>query len=310
MRHLTRRQALGLAIIIALIAAGLVYVVLQAKTEPPTELAGEVTVLVADEDIDAYETITSDMVTTETVDQAAAPAGVLSSPAEAIGRIAGTPIRQGDHITRRMVETRSPEAGLTFAIEPGMRAVTVALDPVSGVGGFVLPGDHVDVLATFERDNVGMTRTILQDVEVLAIGEQTTRPRSRVEQQTDEDAEEDAQAPATEQVKNATLAVDPEQAQSLILAAYRGSLHLILRPPEDESYVALAGQTDWQLMGLQEPAPAKEPEKPAPPEERYVGMGYPPMTWQQGPQPAAEPEPAQPTVEIIRGTEREVISTQ
>ncbi|MEA3403911.1 MAG: Flp pilus assembly protein CpaB [Armatimonadota bacterium] len=118
--------------------------------------------LVAAQDIEVHDTITSEMVTSQSVDEMAAPAAYLSSPEEVIGRIAAMPISHGDLITRRMVERRTPEAGLTFAIEPGMRAVTVALDPVSGVGGFVLPGDHVDVLATFERERVGMTCTILQ----------------------------------------------------------------------------------------------------------------------------------------------------
>jgi Flp pilus assembly protein CpaB len=223
------------------------------------------------------------------------------------------------------VVARTASQGLTFVIPDGMRAVTVALDAISGVGGFVYPGDHVDVLTTMQQGEVTLTKTIVQNVEVLAMNELTSRPTaSRGTQATDEQAagsaDDEGGAPAAEQVKSATLAVTPDQAQAVILSAFKGAVHLVLRPREDQTVVALAGQSDWDLVGLTPPAESapEETEVATGPMGETIGwpmgMGMPPgMTADLSPSPGAPAAPAPapaPTVEVIRGTDREVVTPQ
>lgn len=325
MRLLTRRQAFGVAAVIAMIVAGLVYLVLTSKVEKPEEAEPQrVTVVVAAQEIDAFETITAEMLASEEMDAKAAPAGYLSAPEQAVGKIANVHINEGDVFTNRNVGPRTAEKGLTLVIPEGLRAVTVALDPVSGVGGFVLPNDRVDVLATFQRGEVTVTKTILQNVLVLAMNTETTPPTPKAEGEQPAEGEGaqagGGKAPVAEQVKSATLAVAPDQAQSLILAAYKGAVHLVLRRRQETAVVALEKTTDWAMMGLQPPAeerPAREEEEREPTvEERMAATGYPPGVWGQPPEaapPQAPPEgakPAGPVVEVIRGTEREVVTAQ
>jgi len=306
------------AAVIALIVAGLVYMVLNQQARPPQPVEVEnVTVVVARQKIPAFETITSDMIEVREISRTAAPQGALTAPEQVIGQLAQVPIEEGQPIVRSQIAPRTAAQGLTFVIPDGMRAVTVALDPISGVGGFVYPGDRVDVLTTFKRGDITMTKTILQNVEVLAINNITSRPKPRTQQPTDQPSggEGEAEAPAAEQVKSATLAVAPDQAQSLILCAYEGAIHLVLRPREDESVVSLAGQTDWELMGLKPPSEEKAPESEQATTAQMMGsMAWPPSFGPSAAPPAAEqptPPPEEvPTVEVIRGTEREVVTPQ
>lgn len=319
-----------MAAVIAMIVAGLVYLVLNAKTRAPEPTQPQTaTVLVASTDISAYETIVPDMLGTKQVKVEEAPAGHLSATEQAIGKIARVDINTDQVLTQSNVGPRTAAQGLTFVIDEGMRAVTVALDPISGVGGFVVPGDRVDVLATFQHGEVATTKTILQNVRILAINEVATRAEATAggqqqQQQTDQpegSESADGGAPSIQTVKNATLAVTPEEAQMLILSAYKAAIHLVLRPREDQSMMALAATNDWEIMGMQPPEGALTARPPGPDaddgqqptEQQLAAMGWP-REWRQPPPDqaapaAAAPEPG-PTVEVIRGTEREVVSAQ
>ena len=325
--RLTRRQAFTVAAIIGLIVAALVYYVLRQQTQvteaPETQM---VTVLVAKQPIGQSDTITMEMLGTTQLDTRAAPAGALTAPGQAVGKIARRDILAEEPLTMSDVTERTAAEGLTFVIPEGMRAVTVALDPISGVGGFVIPHDRVDVLTTFQQGEVAVTKTILQNVEVLAMNEQTTRPApgggAQAPAATDQStgaapATTEGGAPAQVQVKSATLAVTPDQAQSLLLSAFKGAVHLALRPRNEETVVSLTGQTDWALVGLEPPADKAEAEEeeeekqqqPPPGWMMYPPAAQAPAAAAPAPRPAPAPAPAPaPTVEVFRGGEREVIT--
>jgi pilus assembly protein CpaB len=110
-------------------------------------------------------------------------------------------------------------------IPDGMRAVSVKVDEVIGVAGFVLPGTRVDVLATFGDRDEAVTRVILQNVEALAAG-QTTQPDAQGKPQT---------------VPVITLLVSPEEAEDLTLAATQGQIQLALRGTLDQQSVPTDG---------------------------------------------------------------------
>lgn len=144
--------------------------------------------------------------------EAAIPAGTFASLNDVLGpgkRIVLAAIEPNEPILRTKITGPGQRATLSAVIEPGMKAVTVRVNDVDGVGGFVLPGDHVDVLMTRQPGN---TDVVLQNAKVLAV---------------DQLADDSADRPTV--VKAVTLEVDTVAAQKLSLAASLGNLTLALR---------------------------------------------------------------------------------
>lgn len=168
-------------------------------------------------------------------------------------------------------------AGLPPSIPTGMRAVSVRVNEVIGVAGYVLPGTHVDVLATASPTSQfpdTTTKLVLADVEVLAAG---TR--------LDRDMENDEPI----QVTVVTVLVTPEQSEWLALASTEGKIQLALRNPFDSGRPPTPGVGPERLLagGLPKPKPVRVVARAAPPPP-------PPL-----------PPPPPPTVEVIRGDIRE-----
>jgi pilus assembly protein CpaB len=148
--------------------------------------------------------------------EAAIPAGTFPSINDLMSggkRIVLAAIEPNEPILRSKVTGPGQRATLSAVIQPGLKAVTVRVNDVEGVGGFVLPGDHVDVLMTRqpEKGN-GNNDVVLQNAKVLAV---------------DQLADDSADKPSV--VKAVTLEVDTLSAQKLSLAASLGSLSLVLR---------------------------------------------------------------------------------
>lgn len=300
-----------------MVASGLVYYVLSHSTAPPQPQQAETTpVVVATTNIPAYTKVTPGMVEVKQVPATTAPSNAFGQAEQVVGRITQYAIAAGQVLVRGDVVEAGAAQGLTFVIPAGKRAVTVALDEISGVGGFVYPGDRVDILATFDRDGSATTKIILQDIEVLAMNEMTVRPAATQGEKQSESEQEDKgkkreESPSSEKVKSATLAVTPDEAQRLILAAYKGSIHLVLRAREDSSLVAdTTPTTDYELMGF-------PPPSPAPAEAQASAAAPPPPAPTVTPPavttgPAAPPAPATPpgrTIEVIRGREHSTVVT-
>ncbi|MCE5217211.1 Flp pilus assembly protein CpaB [bacterium] len=176
--RLTRRVAIGIALVCGGLAAVLTMVYLKSmvpkkplQPPPPTERE----VVVPTVDIPASTIIASGMLTTRKVKVEEAPKSAPSSPAEVVGCVALVPLPSQRPIGMEQVARRGAGMGrLSGIVPPGMRAVTVAVDPVVGVAGLLKAGDRVDVIATFEVEQDTVARTILQDVELLALGTETS----------------------------------------------------------------------------------------------------------------------------------------
>ena len=148
--------------------------------------------------------------------EAAIPAGTFGSIADLTSggkRIVLASIERNEPILRAKITGPGQKATLSAVIQDGMRAVTVRVNDVEGVAGFVLPGDHVDVLLTrqAERTN-GMNDVVLQNARVLAV---------------DQLADDASDRPTV--VKAVTVEVDTVGAQKIALAASLGNLSLMLR---------------------------------------------------------------------------------
>jgi pilus assembly protein CpaB len=154
-------------------------------------------------------------------------------------RVVLTPLQSNEPILRSKVSGSGGRAALSSMLEEGKRAVTIRVDDVRGVAGFVLPSDRVDVvLIRAETRSNGATETysdlLVEDVKVLAVDQLLNE---RTEQPT--------------VAKAVTLEATTEQAQKITLAANIGKLSLILRQP-GESNASMARRISDKELGLRE----------------------------------------------------------
>lgn len=179
-------------------------------TKPPTVATR--TIVVAASPLRFGARLTAQMLREVAWPEAAIPAGTFASINDLMQpgkRIVLAAIEPNEPILRTKITGPGQRATLSAVIEPGMKAVTVRVNDVEGVGGFVLPGDHVDVMMTRQPGN---NDVVLQNAKVLAV---------------DQLADDSADRPTV--VKAVTLEVDTIAAQKLSLAASLGSLTLALR---------------------------------------------------------------------------------
>jgi pilus assembly protein CpaB len=207
----------------------------------------------------------------------AVPAGAFKDPQEVLQRGLIQPITQNEAILPSKLAPTEAGAGLPPVIPEGMRALSVRVNDVIGVAGYVLPGTRVDVIATVSptQNQTDMTsKVVLTNVLVLTAG-------TRIEQ----DAQ---QKPVS--VSVVTLLVDPVEAERLTLASTEGKIQLALRHPLDKSAPTTPGIRPATLVGLNASArPAAAPR--AARASRPVARP-----------PTVTPPPAM--VEIIRGDKR------
>jgi pilus assembly protein CpaB len=176
--------------------------------------------------------------------------------------------------------------GLAPTIPVGMRAVTVRMNDVANVAGFVLPGMRVDVLVTGHPPSAegDMTTTVLQNMLVLSAGT-TIQPDARGQA---------IQAPSV------TLLAKPEEAELLTLAGSNGRIQLVLRNSSDQSVEKTGGRYVSELYGSGRPkAPA--PQTFSAPKPVVTAAAAPPPP---PPPPAAPPAPDQ--IVMIRGTQKTI----
>ena len=203
-------------------------------------------------------------------------------------RITLSPFVRDEPIIASKVSAPDQRASLSTVIEKGKRAVTVAVDDVRGVAGFIFPGDFVDVALTRTDNSTGpqnFSEVILQHVKVLAI---------------DQMAGQRQEHPTV--AKAVTVEVDPEQALRILLAANVGKLSLILRQPAEVALAPDAKVTDRDLFGADEAqalAAAANPSLPAPQAQPAAFQPDPPPApalppGGATPPPAAAPPPALP----------------
>ncbi|MGZ8945551.1 MAG: Flp pilus assembly protein CpaB [Methylococcaceae bacterium] len=148
------------------------------------------------------------------------PQGAYSSLEQVIGRITINKFYPDEIITEKRISEHGSTLSALIAKE--YRAISVRVDDVVGVAGFILPGNKVDILATKtdRTTNQAITRTLLQNIKVLAV---------------DQEASPEKEKPAI--VRAVTLELKPEQAEIIVQAMQEGTIQLTLRNPLD-NYVA------------------------------------------------------------------------
>jgi pilus assembly protein CpaB len=205
----------------------------------------------------------------------AVPANAIGDPKEVIGRGLILPVIQNEPILPMKLASKEAGAGLPPSIPPGLRAVSVRVNEVIGVAGYVLPGTRVDVVATVnpgDSRSEMTSKVILTNVQVLAAGTKIER-----------DTERNKPMP----VSVVTLLVDPDESERLTLAASEGKIQLALRNPLDKTTTVTHGVRPAMLLGLA--VPVRRMASAARPRAAEAGL-------------VAQPE--LPTVEVIRGDKR------
>jgi pilus assembly protein CpaB len=232
-------------------------------------------VVVAASDLDIGAEIQRDDIRVVDWPQGAVPANVISDPQEVIGRGIIVPMVQNEPFLPMKLSSKDGGGGLPPAIPPGLRALSVKVNEVIGVAGYVLPGTRVDVVCTVsptQQPADTTSKVILTNVQVLAAG-------TKIERDTEKGK------PIA--VTVVTLLVDPTESEKLTLAATEGKIQLALRNPLDKETPVTRGIKPAVLVGGAASSP------------RPVTVSA--VARRTAPPP---PPPADPTVEIIRGDKR------
>jgi len=214
-----------------------------------------------------------------------APEGSFAQPQDIIGRGLVVSLVKNEPVLNAKLASKEAGSGLPPVIPEGMRAVSVRVNEVIGVAGYVLPGTRVDVVATASPTTQPVDTTskvVLANVQVLTSG-------TRMEQ--------DQEKGKPMQVTVVTLLVTPEQAELLALASTEGKIQLALRNPLDQGAPPTPGVRPAVMLGLASPkALAKPGQRVARATTAKAGQ---PVTMTET--TAVAPTP---TVEMIRGDKR------
>jgi pilus assembly protein CpaB len=211
---------LGLAVILGL---GAMQLTRRMMTKPASTEEESQDVIVAARDFKEEEILKADMVKVVRMAKSNLPVGAYSSFKDVEGRWVRTAMLEGDPIVEKKLGPKGAPPGLVSNIPRGMRAFAIEVNEQSGVSGFILPQHHVDVVRydSGEKGAYQRGETILQNVLVLAAGQVFTRPDEK-----------------NVQSRTVTLAVTPDEVDTLVAAKSKGPLSLSLRGVNDHDIVA------------------------------------------------------------------------
>jgi pilus assembly protein CpaB len=237
-------------------------------------------VVVAKVNLDIGADLTKDDIKTIDWPAASIPVGAFTTVDEVAGRGLIMPVVANEPILPMKLASKEAGAGLPPAIPEGLRALSVRVNEVVGVSGYVLPGTRVDVLSVLsptDKKTDTTSKVILTNVQVLAAGTKIER---------------DDKGGKPVAVNVVTLLVNPEESERLTLAALEGKIQLALRNPLDKGATETPGVKPAALFGNQKQVPMAR---------QRVALSAP-----RNPVPVViapgEPEPV--TVEVIRGDKR------
>lgn len=177
------------------------------------------------------------------------PDGTFDSAEKLAGRVAVVNIAAREPVTDIKLAAAGTAGGLSAVIPEGYRAMTVKVDDVVGISGFIMPGALVDVVVVIVPTDKGFTqdpisKIVLQNIKVLANGQNIDQPKNEREPSS---------------VKAVTLQVTPEQAEKLALAATEGKLQLVMRNSIDQGDTQTTGVNKRSLLTGEHAQPAPDP---------------------------------------------------
>jgi len=270
-------------------------------------------VVIAKVDIAPGEKIIAEQLASVQFPSNAMPEGTFDAMDKLIGRVAVVQIAAREPVTDFKLAPEGSAGGLSAVIPEGYRAMTVKVDDVVGISGFVMPGALVDVVVVINPAEANgqqnpISKIVLQNIKVLANGQNIDRPKNDRE---------------AESVKAVTLQVTPEQAEKLALASSEGKLQLVMRNSVDQGDEQTQGVDKRILLGGERalpvpdagslkseqpksiaPAPAVRRAYPRFDAVRETGRSASSAPTSPAANPPAAPAPPRSSVEVIEGAKK------
>ena len=277
---MNRNARLLIVLLVALAAAGVAsfaaYRAIQSIPVREVEVAS-VQAVVAARPLPVGSLVTKDDVKLVAWPARAVIPGSFTTAESVVNRGLVVAVTENEPITENKLAAAGTGAGLPPTIPQGMRAISLKVNEVIGVAGFVVPGTKVDVIVVLRRNQDTISRVVLSNIQVLASGTRYDQAKAQ---------QEGNPIPTTV----VTMLVTPDDAERLALASAEGSISLVLRNPLDAEPVKTNGVHVASLLGA--PAP--------PPVERVVAG----RKVVRAARPAAPEAPKRYIVETIRAAKR------
>jgi pilus assembly protein CpaB len=236
-----------MGVVVGLVAVFAIHRVLAMKTSAVAEPVSQI--LIAEADITSGTALSSRLLKSEAWPHRIIPPQAVRTMEQVNGRVLMVPLSKGEPILLSKLAPEGTAAGLGGLLKDTMRAFTVKVDDVSGVAGFISPGDRVDVLMSvpvLESRGEQLSKIILQDIKVLTAGK-VWQPNSRNEPTS---------------FSTVTLEVTPEQTEVLNLASTQGKVRLTLRSRANKEVTHTPGiLTSHLVNGHGKAAPASSVSK-------------------------------------------------
>jgi pilus assembly protein CpaB len=233
------------------------------------------------------------------------PEGAIGNVDEnLLGRVVVTAISPREPITEAKLAPVGSLGGLSSVIPEGYRAMTVKVDDVVGVSGFIMPGTLVDIVVVIQppkgsANEEMISKIVLQNIKVLANGQNIDKPKN------DREVERSVRA--------ITLQVTPEQAEKLALATSEGKLQLVMRHSVDQADEQTAGANKRTLLNGERAMIVPEPgiganaaPKAAPTSPRRFAPRPAVKETTTAPKAVQPAQPPRPTIEVIKGGKKEI----
>lgn len=209
----------------------------QVEQAPKKPMAS---VVVAAKDIDAANGLRAEHLSVVQWPQESCPKGGFGSVEEVVGRVTTLPMSAGEPILEPKLAPQGTPAGMVALVSDKKRAMTVKVDEASGVAGFIIPNNRVDVVVSINRgefSNNPLAKVVLENLRVLGTGQKIIQKEPDGKPQV---------------VPTVTLEVTPEEGERLALVAAEGHISMVLRGQKDEALVATNGVKTSQLFSTQD----------------------------------------------------------
>lgn len=219
-----KKRVIALAVVLGLMITGVVYYYIQTlNTIPEVKVVLE-DVVVANSSIPAHVKVTQEMLVVKSLPIEAIHPDAARKIEDVVGFTTKTEIYSEEQVLKGKVASGTEATSLSFRIPENMRAITIPMNEISGVGGYIMKSDHIDILVTYNDPAISptlLTITQFQDIEVLEKGPMT--------------AGAEGTASNLGVSSSLTLLVSPSQAEVIAYALMNGNMQMTLRNPVDST---------------------------------------------------------------------------
>ncbi|HUO57389.1 MAG TPA: Flp pilus assembly protein CpaB [bacterium] len=235
-----RNHKILIALVVGAFSGILAFYLLYQKVTEIQEKTTPVPVLVASRYIAPGSYLKADMVERKSIPEAYVSPSAIRDIKEVEGLASMTAISSGEQVLSN--KFGMGEDSLAVVLNPGYRAYTLEVSETSGVGNLLRPGNYVDILTKTESNKSETTSFVFQNLQVLAVGDKLVKLGK-----SSSDAGNTSSTTGTTGYSTVTLAVTPEQAETLMYLEGH-PLRLLLRAPSDDEIVSITPQSGSEVL--------------------------------------------------------------